>query len=40
MFAMLRHDNSDVEFKYLHVFKQINKCEKWAGIRCTLAKAK
>lgn len=40
MFAMFRDDNSDQEFKYLHVFKRIDKCEKWAEVRCTLAKAK
>ena len=40
MFNMFRQDNSDQEFKYLHVFKQIEKCEKWADVRRTLAKAK
>ena len=40
MFAMYRQDNSDQEFKYLHVFKRIEKCEKWADVRSTLAKAK
>ena len=40
MFAMFRDDNCDADFKYLHVFKRINKCEKWAAVRRTLAKAK
>ncbi|XP_020147238.1 uncharacterized protein [Aegilops tauschii subsp. strangulata] len=40
MFAMFRDDNSDTDFKYLHVFKRIDKCEKWAAVRRTLAKAK
>ena len=37
---MYRQDRSDQDFKYLHVFKRIDKCEKWAGVRRTLAKAK
>ena len=37
---MFRQDNSDQEFKYLHVFKRIDKCEKWADIWRTLTKAK
>ena len=40
MFAMYRQDSSDQEFKYLHVFKRIEKCEKSADVRHTLAKAK
>ena len=40
MFAMYRQGNSDVEFKYLHVYKRIDKCEKWAEVRRTLDKAK
>ena len=40
MFAMYRDDNGDQEFKYLHVFKRIHKCEKWADVRRTLAQAK
>ena len=40
MFAMYRQDSSDQDFKYLHVFKRIEKCEKWADVRRTLAKAK
>ncbi|XBH70195.1 hypothetical protein VPH35_097910 [Triticum aestivum] len=40
MFAMFRQDSSNQHFKYLHVFKRIQKCEKWADTRRTLAKAK
>ncbi|XBH56632.1 hypothetical protein VPH35_078415 [Triticum aestivum] len=40
MFAMYRQGNSDQEFKYLHVYKRIDKCEKWAEVRRTLDKAK
>ena len=40
MFAMFRQDSSNQDFKYLHVFKRIEKCEKWADVRRTLAKAK
>nr|XP_020192195.1 uncharacterized protein LOC109778056 [Aegilops tauschii subsp. strangulata] len=41
MFAMYREDsNTDQDFKYLHVFSQIEKCKKWAVVRRTLAKAK
>ncbi|XP_073357368.1 uncharacterized protein [Aegilops tauschii subsp. strangulata] len=40
MFAMYRQGNSDVEFEYLHVYKRIDKCEKWAEVRHTLDKAK
>ncbi|XP_020162209.1 uncharacterized protein [Aegilops tauschii subsp. strangulata] len=41
MFAMYRQDsNTDQEFKYLHVFSRIEKCEKWTDIRRILAKAK
>nr|XP_045086279.1 uncharacterized protein LOC109751380 [Aegilops tauschii subsp. strangulata] len=32
--------NRDAEFKYLHVYKCIDKCEKWAKVRRTLDKAK
>nr|XP_020163102.1 uncharacterized protein LOC109748488 [Aegilops tauschii subsp. strangulata] len=31
MFAMFRDNNCDADFKYLHVFKRIDKCEKWAA---------
>ncbi|XBH61666.1 hypothetical protein VPH35_116063 [Triticum aestivum] len=40
MFAMYRQGNNDAEFKYLHVYKRIDKCEKWAEVRRTLDKAK
>ena len=40
MFTLYRQSNSDAEFKYLHVFERIEKCEKWADVRRTLAKAK
>ncbi|XBI11489.1 hypothetical protein VPH35_138543 [Triticum aestivum] len=40
MFAIYRQGNSDAEFKYLHVYKRIDKCEKWAEVRRTLDKAK
>nr|XP_045089301.1 uncharacterized protein LOC109734644 [Aegilops tauschii subsp. strangulata] len=40
MFALYRQSNSDAEFKYLHVYKRIDKCEKWAEVRRTLDKAK
>ena len=40
MFTLYRWSNSDAEFKYLHVYKRIDKCEKWAEVRRTLDKAK
>ena len=40
MFVLYRQSNSDAEFKYLHVYKRIDKCEKWAEVRRTLDKAK
>ena len=40
MFALYRQSNSDAEFKYLHIYKRIDKCEKWAEVRRTLDKAK
>ena len=40
MFALYRQSNSDAEFKCLHVYKHIDKCEKWAEVRRTLDKAK
>ncbi|XP_020200798.1 uncharacterized protein [Aegilops tauschii subsp. strangulata] len=40
IFAMYRDDNSDAEFKYLHVFRRIDRCEKWTAVQRTLAKAK
>ena len=40
MFGLYRQSNSGAEFKYLHVYKHIDKCEKWAKVRRTLDKAK
>ena len=40
MFTMYRRDNLDADFKFLHVYKRIHKCEKWAEVRRTLDKAK
>ena len=40
MFALYRQSNIDAEFKYLHVYKHIFKCEKCAEVRRTLDKAK
>ena len=40
MFAMYRGDNQDADFKHLHVYKRIDKCEKWVEVRRALDKAK
>ena len=40
MFTMYLQDSRDQEFKFLHVFTRIKKCEKWTDVWCTLAKAK
>ncbi|KAE8797375.1 putative methionyl-tRNA synthetase [Hordeum vulgare] len=40
MFGMYRQDNSDQEFKFLHVFSKIESCEKWRKVRLALTKAK
>ena len=40
MFGLYRQSNNDAEFKYLHVYKRIDKCDKWAEVRRTLEKAK
>jgi hypothetical protein len=40
MFKMYRADNEDVEFKFIHVFKRIEKCDKWALVRASLGKEK
>ena len=40
MFAMYRGDNQDADFKHLHVYKRIDKCEKWTEVRRILDKAK
>ena len=37
---MYRRDNQDADFKHLHVYKRIEKCEKWAEVRRALDKAK
>ena len=37
---MYRGDNQDADFKHLHVYKRIDKCEKWAEVRRALDKAK
>ncbi|KAF7059747.1 hypothetical protein CFC21_066610 [Triticum aestivum] len=40
MFAMYRGDNQEADFKHLHVYKRIDKYEKWAEVRRALDKAK
>ena len=40
IFGLYRQSNNDAEFKYLHVYKRINKCDKWAEVRRTIEKAK
>ena len=40
MFTMYRRDNLDADFKYLHVYKRIDKCGKWVEVPRTLDKAK
>jgi hypothetical protein len=40
MFKMYREENEDVEFKFIHVFKRIEKCNKWAMVRASLGKGK
>ena len=40
MFTMYRRDNQDDDFKHLHVYKRIDKCEKWTEVRRALDKAK
>jgi hypothetical protein len=40
MFKMYRDDNKDVEFMFIHVFKRIEKCDKWAVVRESLGKGK
>jgi hypothetical protein len=37
---MYRDDNEDVEFKFIHVFKRIEKCDKWAMVRASFGKEK
>ena len=40
VFGLYRRGNSDAEFKYLHVYKRIDKCDKWSEVRRTIEKAK
>jgi hypothetical protein len=40
MFKTYHEDNDDVEFKFIHVFKRIKKCDKWALVRASLGKGK
>jgi hypothetical protein len=40
MFKMYCEDNEDVKFKFIHVFKRIKKCDKWAMVRASLGKGK
>jgi hypothetical protein len=40
MFKMYRDDNEDVKFKFIHVFKRIEKFDKWAMVRASLGKGK
>jgi hypothetical protein len=40
MFKMYRDDNKDIEFKFIHAFKRIEKCDKWAVVRASLGKGK
>jgi hypothetical protein len=40
MFKMYHADNEDVEFKFIHVLKRIEKCDKWAMVRASLGKGK
>jgi hypothetical protein len=39
MITAYREDNDDVEFKFVHVFAQIETSDKWTEVRTTLAKA-
>jgi hypothetical protein len=40
MLKTYHEDNDDVEFKFIHVFKRIEKCDKWALVRVSLGKGK
>ena len=40
MLEMYWQDSKDAEFKFLHVFSRIEKCEKWAEVRVNLGKGK
>jgi hypothetical protein len=39
MVTAYREDNDDVKFKLVHVFAQIETCDKWTKVRTVLAKA-
>ncbi|KAE8803701.1 putative methionyl-tRNA synthetase [Hordeum vulgare] len=41
MFEMFRRDSdTDVDFKFLHVFTRTESCKKWVEVQIALAKAK
>jgi hypothetical protein len=40
MFQAYRDDNEDAEVMFIHIFKRIETCERWAKTRVALAKAK
>jgi hypothetical protein len=40
MLKMFHTDNEDIEFKFIHIFKRIEKCDKWALVRASLGKGK
>jgi hypothetical protein len=40
MLQAYHNDNDDVEFKFIHVFKRIKKCDKWVEVRASLGKRK
>jgi hypothetical protein len=40
MFRTYREDTEDVKFKFIHVFKRIEKCDMWAVVRASLGKGK
>jgi hypothetical protein len=40
MLKMFKMYCEDVGFKFIHVFKRIEKCDKWAVVRASLGKGK
>jgi hypothetical protein len=40
MFQAYHEDNDGVEFKFIHVFKRVETCEKWALVRESIGKGK
>jgi hypothetical protein len=40
MFQAYRDDNDDIEFEFIHIFKRIKTCEKWALVRASVCKGK